>query len=278
MAMRRPGIYAALSAHYFDDVAVMEAGEDAELLYIRMLAYAARQPENEGFIHDRVIASRLGIVPRESGDGTGNVPGTDAGSRAGKLAEVGLLTREGGGYRITAWLKWNKSAEEMGRERTRDQQRKQASVQQVSGNGTGNGTGNAPGTGTGTRRQRSYTDQIRSDESSRADVTALCDALSDGLRANGVKHTVTDDWRRTARLMIDRDNRPPDEAHNIITFATTDEFWKTNIHSMGKLREQYDKLRLQMERPQKRNANPLDKWQHAFDQLGDSDQLQIEAS
>lgn len=124
MAMKRPGIYAPLSAYYFDDAAIMEVGEDAELLYVRMLAYAARQMEFEGFISDRVIASRLGIMPRESGNGTGNAPGTDAGSRAGLLAEYGLLTREEGGYRISGWLKWNKSAAELGKERARDRQRK----------------------------------------------------------------------------------------------------------------------------------------------------------
>lgn len=128
MAMKRPGIYAPLSAYYFDDAAIMEVGEDAELLYVRMLAYAARQMEFEGFISDRVILTRLGIMPRESGNGTGNgtgnVPGTDAGSRAGLLAEYGLLTREEGGYRISGWLKWNKSAAELGKERARDRQRK----------------------------------------------------------------------------------------------------------------------------------------------------------
>ena len=124
MAMKRPGIYAPLSAYYFDDAAIMEVGEDAELLYVRMLAYAARQMEFEGFISDRVILTRLGIMPRESGNGTGNMPGTDAGSRAGLLAEYGLLTREEGGYRISGWLKWNKSAAELGKERARDRQRK----------------------------------------------------------------------------------------------------------------------------------------------------------
>ena len=124
MAMKRPGIYAPLSAYYFDDAAIMEVGEDAELLYVRMLAYASRQMEFEGFISDRVILTRLGIMPRESGNGTGNVPGTDAGSRAGLLAEYGLLTREEGGYRISGWLKWNKSAAELGKERARDRQRK----------------------------------------------------------------------------------------------------------------------------------------------------------
>ena len=154
MAMKRPGIYAPLSAYYFDDAAIMEVGEDAELLYVRMLAYAARQMEFEGFISDRVILTRLGIMPRESGNGTGNVPGTDAGSRAGLLAEYGLLTREEGGYRISGWLKWNKSAAELGKERARDRQRKTTPDKGVRFPGPGNDTGNRSGTDTGIRRQR----------------------------------------------------------------------------------------------------------------------------
>ena len=166
MAMKRPGIYAPLSAYYFDDTAIMEAGEDAELLYVRMLAYAARQMEYEGFISDRVITSRLGILSRESGNGMGTVPGTDAGSRAGVLAELGLLSREPGGYRITGWLKWNKSAAEVGKERARDRVRKRAPDVQVSGTDTGTGSGNGTGTDAGVGKQRPdhiqtrpYTDQ-----------------------------------------------------------------------------------------------------------------------
>ena len=165
MAMKRPGIYVGLSAYYFDDTAIMDAGEDAELLYVRMLAYAARQMEYEGFISDQVILSRLGILPRESGNGTGNVPGPDAASRAGRLAGVGLLTREEGGYRISGWLKWNKSAAEMGKERARDRERKQDPDKGISSNRTGsapgNDTGTDAGTGAGVRRQRP--DQTRPD-------------------------------------------------------------------------------------------------------------------
>lgn len=125
MAMKKPGAFAPLSAYYFDDAAIMDAGEDAELLYVRMLAYAARQLEHEGFISDQVLESRLGIIPRRSGNDAGNVPGTDAGSRAGVLCDVGLLDRVDGGYRIHSWLKWNRSAQEMGKERARDRSRKQ---------------------------------------------------------------------------------------------------------------------------------------------------------
>lgn len=130
MALKRPGPYVGLSANYADDEKIMDAGEDAELLYVRMLAYAARTPLTEGWISDSVLRARLGILPRDAHDVTGNVtgivPGTDALSRAEKLREVGLLVRDGGGWRIATWLKWNRSIEEMGKERHRDTKRKGA--------------------------------------------------------------------------------------------------------------------------------------------------------
>lgn len=124
MAMRRPGQFAPLSVHYYDDDKIMEAGELCEVLFTRMLAYSASQAEHEGWISDRVIQSRLGILPFDAGTDAGIVPGTDAGSRAERLREVGLLQREGAGYRITSWLRWNRSATEMGKERRRDRGRK----------------------------------------------------------------------------------------------------------------------------------------------------------
>jgi len=156
MAMRKPGPFAPLSIHYYDDDKIMEAGELAEVLYVRMLAYAASQPEKEGWISDRVIMSRLGILPFDAGSDAGNMTGTDAGSRAEKLREVGLLSREGAGYRITSWLRWNRSIEEMGKERRRDRDRKNA----VTSNSDGNDAGNDAGIPHRIRADRS--DQIRS--------------------------------------------------------------------------------------------------------------------
>lgn len=128
MAKKRPGPYVGLSANYADDEKIMMAGEDAELLYIRMLAYAARTPLTEGLIADSVLRSRLGIIERDayddSGNVTGKVPGTDAVSRAEKLLEVGLISRTDSGWLINSWLRWNRSVEEMGKERRSDQKRK----------------------------------------------------------------------------------------------------------------------------------------------------------
>lgn len=262
MAMKRPGIYAPLSAYYFDDSAIMEAGEDAELLYVRMLAYAARQMEFEGFISNRVIVSRLGILPRESGNGTGNEPGTDAASRARTLESVGLLTRADGGYRISGWLKWNKTAAELGKERARDRARKSPD-NDLSGNDTGTDTGtdtgNRSGTDAGVGKQRP--DQTRPDanhlssspiadatEDGREDVDSLCDHLARRIVDNGNKPpTIGVGWKKAARLMLDRDNRPSDEAHQLIDWSQDDRFWRSNILSMPKFREKYDQLRLRAE-------------------------------
>lgn len=245
MAMRKPGVYVALSAHYADDEKIMAAGEDAELLYVRMLAYCARTPMTEGWISDAVVMSRLGILPRP------DEAGTDAGSRAGKLVDVGLIRREGRGYRIISWLRWNRSIEEMGRERTRDRNRKTSGND---GKDAGNATGNDAGTDQGIPHDFRMADQIRSDtdhagsDEPRADVRDLCDALSEALTHNGVKHTIGKRWHTAARLILDSDGRPFDEVIEVIDYATTDDFWRPNILSMTKLREKYDTLRLQMQR------------------------------
>lgn len=225
MAMKRPGIYAPLSAYYFDDAAIMEVGEDAELLYVRMLAYAARQMEFEGFISDRVILTRLGIMPRESGNGTGNgtgnVPGTDAGSRAGLLAEYGLLTREEGGYRISGWLKWNKSAAELGKERARDRQRKTMPDKGVSVPVSKPGRETVRENGRETVRESGDNDQTRPDTdhiesgassiSTPANLPASIDASTDVAAKTKRGTRLPDGWqpaRTTANENAEADHDP----------------------------------------------------------------------
>lgn len=134
--MRRPGIYVPLSAHYADDEKIMEVGEDAELMYVRMLAYAARTPGTGGWISAAVAMSRLGITERPE------IPGSDPGSRLGKLTGIGLILREGSGWRIAAWHRWNRSPEQIDRERAQDRTRKSRA-------NTGKSTGTAPGNSTG---------------------------------------------------------------------------------------------------------------------------------
>lgn len=83
------------------------------------------------------------------------------------------------------------------------------------------------------------------DKAPRDDVEQLCVVLREGMIANECKEpTVGKRWRDAARLLLDRDKRPLDEALDILAWSQADEFWHTNIHSMPKFRAQYDALRL----------------------------------
>ena len=91
-------------------------------------------------------------------------------------------------------------------------------------------------------------DKDEDQSSARADVRDLCDALSEALTHNGVKHTIGKRWHTAARLILDSDGRPFDEVIDVIDFATAHDFWRAHILSMPKLRAKYDTLRLQMQR------------------------------
>ena len=75
---------------------------------------------------------------------------------------------------------------------------------------------------------------------------ALCTRLADLIEANGSKRpTITKKWLDAARLMVERDGRSPQQVANMIEWCQEDEFWRSNILSMPKLRERYDQMRLQ---------------------------------
>ena len=60
--MARPkslGAYAPLSATYSDDDAILEAGEKAELLFVRGLAFCSGS-SSDGFISDRQVVAKVG--------------------------------------------------------------------------------------------------------------------------------------------------------------------------------------------------------------------------
>lgn len=108
---KRLGPYAPLSATYASDDAIIEAGEKAELLWCRGIAFCAAA-ESDGYITEGQLLRNVGAGMH------------DAKTRANTLVKVGLWERVEGGYVIRGWLKWNKSTEEIGRERRRDRERK----------------------------------------------------------------------------------------------------------------------------------------------------------
>jgi hypothetical protein len=87
----------------------------------------------------------------------------------------------------------------------------------------------------------------------RPDVDAVCDAMAASVqRRTGRAPRVTAAWRTQARLMIDRDGRSVEEITRIIDWAEGNDFWRANVLSVPKLRQKFDTLRLQSQRPQGR--------------------------
>jgi len=83
-----------------------------------------------------------------------------------------------------------------------------------------------------------------SDETPRPDVEELLDLLDACIEANGMKKpTRTKKNSDAARLLIDKDGYEVKQVAWMIRWATNDEFWRTNILSMSKLREKFDQLK-----------------------------------
>jgi hypothetical protein len=115
--VKRNGSFAPLSANYYDDDKVIAAGEKAEVLFTRGLAFCSRTL-NDGFISDLQLT-------------TFRLPGVEA--RAKKLVAVGLWERVDGddllgetgrGYRVVKWLGWNNSKAEISTKLEADRRRK----------------------------------------------------------------------------------------------------------------------------------------------------------
>lgn len=106
MARKIPGEFVPLSVDLAADPAILEAGPDAELLYIRALQYAKRQRTD-------------GLVPKPA------LPRLTLGLRRPttlpkRLVDAGLWEVVEGGWRIRSWLRWNLSLEEQEARRERN--------------------------------------------------------------------------------------------------------------------------------------------------------------
>ena len=89
----------------------------------------------------------------------------------------------------------------------------------------------------------------RDPNAGRPDVDRLCARLADRIAANGANRpNITRKWKDAARLMLDNDNRTENQVRNMIDWCQSNEFWRSNILSMPKLREKYSQLKMQAER------------------------------
>lgn len=82
----------------------------------------------------------------------------------------------------------------------------------------------------------------------------LCELLADLIHANtGERPSVGKRWVDAARLMLTRDNYTPEQVEYLVRWCQADEFWRSNILSMPKLREK--RLTLVAQAKRARNGN-----------------------
>jgi hypothetical protein len=79
----------------------------------------------------------------------------------------------------------------------------------------------------------------------RPDVERLCTYLADKIEGNGsLRPTVTAAWRKECRLMLDKDKRTEEQVRWLINWCQNDTFWRGNVMSMPKFRQQFDQMRI----------------------------------
>lgn len=99
-----------LAANYADDPKIVAAGEQAELLFVRALAYCARE-ETAGFVSKNLVKR---LTP------------SNANRRADTLVKVGLWIRVEDGYQIKRWADWQSELDALAARRQSDRERKRA--------------------------------------------------------------------------------------------------------------------------------------------------------
>jgi len=93
-------------------------------------------------------------------------------------------------------------------------------------------------------KEREEEAKASSPENVRPDIESIIQGFSELLTANDVKHKPGQSWHTAARLLIDKDGYNPEQIMFVARFAANDEFWKSNILSIPKLREKFEALKI----------------------------------
>lgn len=111
---------------------------------------------------------------------------------------------------------------------------------------------------TETETDTSNSSSDSADAEPRPEIIQLLDLLDTEIERNGGrKPNRTKKNIDATRLMLDRDGHTVDQISRAIRWCQADEFWRSNILSMSKLREKYDQLRLAAQRKQPGNVTPM---------------------
>lgn len=267
-------LYVKLDTSYADDEKVILAGERAEVLYVRSLCLAKRIL-SDGFIADAHLprfglpshAARakklceVGLWRRDDAAGgywivswlKHNPSAREVDRKRSKASEDGALgnhrrwhVEEGQPNEECDFCREEGRVGDVGAEPSPDRQ---------PDSGTGSGT-RSPETES---ESESESEKTLSDAASGADPVSrfgqqpvdLARHLGNRVQANGHKVPAKGSkaawaWFDAIDKLLRLDGAKPAEVRAVIDWSTDDEFWKANIRSAGKLREQYSSLRLRM--------------------------------
>jgi len=122
------------------------------------------------------------------------------------------------------------------------------------------GAGSPINSGTGSPKNVALTNnhiELRTNELPRtygSETHQACNLLADLIQANGSRRPqVTDRWLTDMERLHKIDERSWEQITKAIEWCQADDFWRGNIMSPGKLRKQYDQLRLAAQRNTKQS-------------------------
>ncbi|OZB88897.1 MAG: hypothetical protein B7X41_05745, partial [Microbacterium sp. 14-71-5] len=102
----------------------------------------------------------------------------------------------------------------------------------------------------------------------RPEITRLLDLLDAEIERNGArKPNRTQKNTDAARLLLDRDGKTVEQVEAAIRWCQSDEFWRSNILSMSKLREKYEQLSLAAKRQGTRSTTAYEQGAEVHDIL-----------
>lgn len=229
----------------------VRAGNAAIGLWTRAGSWCAGEL-TDGFVPDHMIRAMRGTAIQTQ-----------------RLVDAGLWVRDDvrGGFQFHEWSESgrNPTRKEVERRREEAAKRKQKSrgnqhgkseKSQVGESGhsvtdagvtagvTGGRHAPTPLHSTPITEEKTSSSSPRRPEPPREDVDELCRRLLGKVQANGGRASITQAWRKEARLLLDADERPLEQALRLIDWATDHPFWKANILSMPTFRRQYTQLLL----------------------------------
>lgn len=223
-------IFAKIDVGYLENPkmqALIDENPRAVLLHLKCILYS-RQHLTDGVV-PMPLAMRLASARHED-------------RTAAVLAN--LLVEDGSGnFIVHDYAEHNQTSEQV-KSLSQAQSQKARRRWDASGTAAGNAIGNASGTA---KRNASGNAEKRREETTTGEVSpevaSLLDHLDQRIENNGAKKPTRSKGNIDAmRLLLDRDNRTPEQVRRVIDWATSDAFWKSNILSAAKLREKFDQL------------------------------------